>query len=90
MFKDGDKFHHEKQGVFTGDQLNTLKGWTLSKALCNAMEGMGTIQKNMFKKAGTGQNINCNSRNMAGMDLSAWRDESAQGGAGNVGSSFLL
>merc|ERR1712037_1073039 len=34
-----------------------------------------------FKKAGNGQNINCNSRNMAGMDLSAWRDESAQGGA---------
>merc|ERR1719384_327080 len=78
--RDGDKFHHEANGVFSGDQLNTLKGWTLSKALCNAMEGMGSIQKNMFKKAGNGQNINCNSRNMAGMDLSAWRDDSAQEG----------
>jgi len=45
------------------------------------MEGMGSIQANLFKKAGTGQNINCNSRNMAGMDMTAWRDESAQSGS---------
>nr|CCG47854.1 oikosin 21b [Oikopleura dioica] len=73
------------RGVFSSGQLNTIKGWTLSKALCNAMEGMGSIQANLFKKAGTGQNINCNSRNMAGMDMTAWRDESAQSGTGDVG-----
>lgn len=70
--------------------MNTLKGWTLSKALCNAMEGMGTIQANLFKKAGTGSNINCNSRNMAGMDLSEWRDESAQSGGTVITDSRFL
>ncbi|CAG5102891.1 Oidioi.mRNA.OKI2018_I69.chr1.g514.t1.cds [Oikopleura dioica] len=85
--RDGDKFHHENGDVFSSAQLSTLKGWTLSKALCNAMEGMGNIQANMFKKSGTGPTINCNSRNMAGMNLEAWRDDSAQSGApaGNEG-----
>ena len=68
--RDGDRFWHEKAGVFTPRQLAEIKKGTLSRIICDNSDNINDIQRDAF--LGNQRRINC--RNIPSVSLEPWRE----------------
>jgi len=68
--RNGDRFYVENPGVFTKDQLNSLRQIRFSKVLCTNADDIDTIIPSAFE---TGQQRKYCS-DLPGVDLSLWKD----------------
>ncbi|CAF3402562.1 unnamed protein product [Rotaria socialis] len=49
--RDGDRYFHEKPGIFTSQQMNSLQKTTLAKVLCENGDRIEHIPRNVFLNA---------------------------------------
>ena len=68
--RDGDRFWHEKAGVFTPNQLVEIKKGTLSRIICDNSDNINDIQRDAFLS--NQRRIKC--RNIPSVNLDRWRE----------------
>ena len=67
-----DRFYYENRGVFTPPQLVQIKKASLAKVICNNLDGMVSVQKDVFKSYYAGaKRVECTS--IPDVDLNAWK-----------------
>ncbi|XP_057291712.1 lactoperoxidase-like [Hydractinia symbiolongicarpus] len=69
--RDGDRFFYEREGVFTTAQKAEIKKMTLSKVLCNTLNGIVSIQENALQAA-TSTTIRKSCDSIPGLDFQKW------------------
>ncbi|XP_057290920.1 lactoperoxidase-like [Hydractinia symbiolongicarpus] len=70
-FRDGDRFWYENPGVFTSAQLREIRKVTLSKVLCNTLNGIVSIQP-WALQAVTSSTVRKTCGSIPDMDVSPW------------------
>ncbi|XP_057291870.1 lactoperoxidase-like [Hydractinia symbiolongicarpus] len=69
--RDGDRFFYEREGVFTTAQKAEIRKMTLSKVLCNTLNGIVSIQENALQAA-TSTTIRKSCDSIPGLDFNNW------------------
>ena len=76
--RDGDRFYYENPGVFTSAQLAAIRRVTMSRVLCNNLEGIVSIQRNAFISVRRqGPRVSC--RSIPQLDLTPFREVRRRG-----------
>lgn len=88
--RDGDRYWHEKSGIFTSDQLKSLQKTTLAKVLCENGDRIDRIPRNVFLNAMYPRDyVSCS--NIEDIDLEPWRGCCSENMAGhNAGMIMIL
>ncbi|CAF1371927.1 unnamed protein product [Adineta steineri] len=70
--RDGDRYWHEKTGIFTPEQMKSLQKTTLAKVLCENGDRIDRIPRNVFLNAMYPRDyVSCS--NIDDVDLEPWR-----------------
>ena len=59
-FRQGDRFWYERESVFKLSQLNEIRKTSISRIICDNVDGVTIIQKNGFRpRSSTNRRANC-------------------------------
>ncbi|MEO0685838.1 MAG: peroxidase family protein, partial [Cyanobacteria bacterium J06649_11] len=73
--RDGDRFYYENPGLFSEDQLQSIKNVTMSTILCNNLKGIVSIQPNAFRTPEYMNNARIVCDSIPKLTLTAWQGE---------------
>ena len=71
--RDGDRFYYEKKGVFKPSELRAIKKVTMSRVMCNNLNGIVSIQRNAFiSTKRQAPRVSCDS--IPKLDITPWKE----------------
>lgn len=71
--RDGDRFYYENPGVFTEAQLEEIKKVTLAGILCNNVQGLVSVQPNVFHSP-ENTNLRKSCGSIPKLDMQPWSE----------------
>ncbi len=69
--RDGDRFFYENKEIFTPFQLEEIKNASISRILCDNVNGIVSIQENAFRSSANQSRPSCS--NTVGMSFCPWK-----------------